>query len=513
VRKYIISLILVVILTLIAGCGNNENRESKEESSEKVLNMAVFWLDASIEPTQGWNGWNLSRTGVGENLIQLDENMNFKGVIASEWEIVDETTTVFIIRESVTFHNGNPVDAQAVKNSILRALEITDREDIKFPLENIEADGLILTVKTAIPYATTLNNLADPVFTIIDTSVADDENFKYQPVATGPFMVAEFNPDVGMTLLKNQDHWSGNVGVDIINVKYIPDASVRAMTLQSGEIDFATQLNATDLKLFENNKDFKVYKGPNLRIFLLRFNMDKPYMKHLEFRQALAYGINKEVYARDLVNGIPAKGPFNDLLSFSYTGDDFYYYNPQKANELLDSLGFIDTSGDGIREYAGENIVLKYISRTGHGSDANTIGIAMQSQLKEIGIGMDVIQVEDFTDMINRGDYDIMWERWTSAPTGDPQYFLEASFKTGGVGNRGNYSNARLDATCEEFNTTLDKESRDLLGIEASAFIMQDLPAIFLYYQQGNVITNRRVGGIYRFVSEVYYIDERVYVE
>lgn len=530
-KKFLIIFMIVSLCFLSVACNGQDkskqadnsnleetkvdNQESKDEKGEEIetLNMALFWLDPNLEPTQGWNGWALTRCGIGENLVQIDENLDFKPVIAESYKQIDDTTIVFNIREGMKFHNGKPVDAEACKASIERALEISDRDDVKFSVEAITADGQILTIKTIEPEPTLVNKLADPVYIIVDASVADDENFKFKPITTGAFKVVDFNPDLGMTLKKHGEHWSGDIGVDVVNVKYIQDGTTRTMALQAGEIDFATQISAKDLSLFENNDEFVVQKGPNLRIFLLRLNTDKPYMKSLEFRQALCYGIDKETYATKIVNGVPAKGPFNDMLPFGYKGEDYYSYNPDKARELLDKAGFIDSDGDGIREIDGENIILKYISRTNHGSDANNIGTAMQSQYKEIGIGMEVIQVENYANMAQSGDFDMLWERWTSAPTADPEYFLEASYKTGSSGNFGKYSNLELDNICQKLDNTFDKKSREKLGIEGSELLMKDVASLFLYYQEGTVVTSKNVDGIYRFISEIYYIDDRVKVK
>ncbi|SHK17114.1 peptide/nickel transport system substrate-binding protein [Geosporobacter subterraneus DSM 17957] len=513
--KRLLAVVMILMMSIASvGCTQQGDKAASNQSGEpKVLNMALFWLDGNIEPTEGWNGWTLTRCGIGENLVQIDENLAFKPSIAESWEQIDDRTIIFHIRDGVKFHNGNRVDAEACKKSIERALEITDRDDVKFPVESITAEGQKLTIKTSKPYGTLLNVLADTVYIIVDSTAADDEGFKYKPIATGPFKVVEFTPDVGLTLHKHEEHWSGDIGVDIVNVKYIQDPSTRTMALQSGEIDLATQIGIRDLALFENNDDFAVQKGPNLRVFLLRLNMDKPYMKSLAFRQALSYGMDKETYAKELVKGIPAKGPFNDMLSFGYKGEDYYSYNPEKAKELLDKAGFIDTNGDGIREMDGKNIVLKYISRTNHGSDANNIGTAMQAQYKEIGIGLEVIQVENYADMAKSGDFDLLWERWTSAPTADPQYFLEASYKTGSVGNYGKYSNSELDAICTKLDNTFEKAQRDQLGIEGSEILMKDVASLFLYYQEGSVVTRKNVEGVYRYISEIYYIDPRVKIK
>ena len=105
---------------------------------------------------------------MGENLVQVDENLQFKPSIAEKWEQTDERTTRFIIRDGVTFHNGRTVDAAACKAPLERALNESDRADIKFPVESISAEGRVLTIKTKQAYPTLLNVLADTVFIIIN---------------------------------------------------------------------------------------------------------------------------------------------------------------------------------------------------------------------------------------------------------------------------------------------------------------------------------------------------------
>jgi peptide/nickel transport system substrate-binding protein len=478
----------------------------------KNLNIALFWLDENIEPTEGWNGWTLTRTGVGENLAQIDENLKIKPVIAESWEQIDPTTTVFKIRKGVYFQNGQLVDASACKASIERAHSITNRKDMKFPLESITAEGNTLTIKTTKPYSILTNILADPVYIIVDAKAAfkDPEGFKVKPICTGPFKVITFAPDKGLTLEKHGKYWKGVPDVDTIAVKYLPDGSTRTMALQSGEIDLATALNANDLKLFEDKDKFIVKKGPNLRVFQLKLNFERPYMKNLKFRQALIHGIDKDVYATKLAGGVPARGPFNSMLPFGYKGDEYYAYDPQKAKKLLDEVGFVDNDGDGIREMNGKNIVMEYIFSTNHGKKAQSIGTAMQSQYKAIGLGLKLIQLESIVELGKKGKFDLKFERWTSAPTADPQYFLEASFKTEGYLNEGRYSNPEFDALCDKLGDAYDKAKRYELGIEATKILLEDIPGIFLFYGMGNVVTNQKVDGVYRFISEVYYIDDRV---
>jgi peptide/nickel transport system substrate-binding protein len=153
---------------------------------------------------------------------------------------------------------------------------------------------------------------------------------------------------------------------------------------------------------------------------------------------------------------------------------------------------------------------MEYIFSTRHGKKAASIGTAMQSQYKEIGLGLKLIQLESIVELGKKGNFDFKFERWTSAPTADPQYFLEASFKADGYLNEGHYSNPEFDALCDKLGDTYDKEERYKLGMDATKMLLEDVPAIFLFYGMGHVVTSQKVDGVHRFVSEVYYIDDRV---
>lgn len=501
---------------VLAGCSEDEAKKTNAETGASHLNMAFFTSDfTELEPTFDWNGWNLTRMGIGENLVQIDENLNFKAVIAESWEKVDDLTTTFVIREGVMFHNGKTVDAEAVKASLERALALTNREDVKIPVDSITADGQVLTIKTMTPFPTLVNNLADPVYIIVDAEAAkqDATAFETNPIVTGPFKIKNITSTAEVDLVKHDAHWSGDIAVDTINVKGIADDLTRVMALQSGEVDFITQVSAKDVALFENNDEFTVLRGSNLRIFQLKINMRKHYMGNLGFRQALAHGLNKKMYAEKLVSGTPAKGPFPEDLSFGYKSEEPYQYDVEKANEILDREGFIDSDGNGIRESQGKDIVLKYLLNTGHGNDAKNVAVAIQDDYKKIGLGVDIIQIENYNDMVNSGNFDLVWERVTSAPTADPAYFIESNYLSGAAGNKGNYQNPEIDAIVEQFNTTFDKEQRDVLGVKATEILLKDVPTLFLYYADGTVITRSNVTGVERFMSEIYYIDERVKVE
>jgi len=482
-----------------------------QAKEQKVLNVGQFWMPANIDPAVKWNGWMLPRLGIGENLIRVNEKLEFESSLAKSWRVIDSKTIEFVVREDVVFHNGKKMTADDVRKSIKRAIETTGRKDVVFPLESIVVSGQKLTIKTSEPFPTLINVLADPVYTIVTGFDAPD--FATKPIATGPFKIVSYDSTKGASLNKHDRYWGGNVEVDRVEALLMKDGTTRAMALQSGELHLATQLSYNDLEMLEKSGKFNVQKGPNVRIFMARFNLDKEHMSNPAFRQAIVHAINKDAIATNVVKGYVAKGPFPPSFEFAYRGEEPYKYDVQKAKKLLDNAGIVDGDGDGIREYKGKNIVMEFYARTGHGANAKNSGIAIQSALKKIGLKLNVNQVKSFGDILKKGDYDIVWERWTAAPTLDSLYFLQSSFGTGAIGNRGGYSSKKFDSIVKRLRPEANKKKRAQIAQEAVSLLLKDAPVIFVYHGLGSIVTPKNVTGVYRFPTEIINLDYRVRID
>ena len=128
-----------------------QTKGTQEAEDGKHINVAFFWITSDLDPANNYNGWVLSRLGVGESLVKLNDELKVEACLADSWENVDETTWKFHIREGVMFSNGKAVDAEAVKASIERAISMNDRAAEYLKVDSMEADGQDLTIKTTKP--------------------------------------------------------------------------------------------------------------------------------------------------------------------------------------------------------------------------------------------------------------------------------------------------------------------------------------------------------------------------
>ena len=152
--------------------------------------MALFTYIEGLDPAEGWGGWNLTRCGVGETLITVNEDMEFEGQLADEWEQLDDVTYRVHIRQGVKFSNGTELTPEIVKASLERSIEQNSRGGA-LKLASIEVDGENLIFTTEEPFSAFIANLTEPMYCIIDTT-ADLEEAASKPVCTGPYMVTEY---------------------------------------------------------------------------------------------------------------------------------------------------------------------------------------------------------------------------------------------------------------------------------------------------------------------------------
>ncbi|MDD3368782.1 MAG: ABC transporter substrate-binding protein [Lachnospiraceae bacterium] len=527
-NKRIISFLLAIVLCMgmATGCGNNDHTGTQTEgneageqsvsaenvSDEKHLNVALFWVSTSVDPAMNYDGWVLSRVGAGETLVRLNMEAEPEACLADSWEQTDENTWVFHIREGVTFSNGKGVTAEACKNAIERAFTRNVRATEYFNPVSIEADEQTLTIRTQEPCGALLNNLCEPLFSIIDTE-AKEETIAYAPVCTGPYIITEYVPDVKVELVKNENYWDGEPGLDSITVTQVADSDSRVLALQSEEVDLTNTVDNSSLELFRDESKYEIHETIGPRTNVVYMNRDNKFLSELAIRQAISYSIDRDTYA-GLIGGEKGVGIYSTALACGEGITDTYTYDPEKAGEVLDAAGFTDTDGDGIREKDGEPIILDYYLAADHGSsDAAIIAQAIQSDVGKVGIQIHLVQTENMADIKDSRTFDLCSANDSTAPTADPEVFLIQHYLTGGAGNYTYYTDEKTDAMIRELSSTFGTEERQDKAREISQRILDDATCLYVSYITGNTVNTTKVKNVEQFPIDYYVITKDITME
>lgn len=521
----------------LAGCGGNKKQDSttgnqtetqgkeaqsaqnaaEDSDGEKFMRVAFFWISTDLDPANDYNGWVTSRLGIGETLVRLNDELKIEACLADEWKNVDELTWEFHIREGVKFSNGTSVTAEACRASIERAVNANDRAAEYLKIASIEANGQTLTIRTSEPNAALLNNLAEPVFDIVDTTQSDDQ-IKNAPACTGPYKIASFQSEQSVELVKNETYWDGEPGLDRIEVTQIADSDARAMALQSGEIDLTNTIDQTSTTLFEDNPDYHVSSiiSPRVNVAYMNHAETSP-LHDLELRKAVSYAVNRDAYA-ELIGGSPAHGLYSDATPFGNDTIWSFSYDTAQAEQILDEAGYKDIDGDGIRELPdGSELTLHYLQAADHGSaDSAILAQAVQSDLKNVGIQMEILSVENLSEYQSQGNFDFYTGNDNSAPTGDPQIWLETMYTglgTSGKKNLTSFHDDKIDEIVAEMNKTFDQEARYQLAAQASQELNEDAANLYLTNSYLNMVSTARVKQAVQPVADYYFITKDITVE
>ena len=475
----------------------------------KHINAALYWFGTSLDPAVEWDGWTTCRAGVTETLVTVNENYEIVPLLADTWEQTDDVTWKMHIRDGVTFQNGKAVDGEAVKKSFERVMEMQERAVTAAKIDSIEADGQDVIFTTSEPFGAFLANISEPMYSIVDVDAGTD--FASAPVATGPYMVTGFEVNTFIELEKYDGYWNGAPDVDTITVRNIDDDTTRGMALQSGEMDVVQRVAWTDLPIFENDENIAVYNTQGARTRILIFNYQNEALQDVNVRKALMESINYDALVSVLGSGVSKAGaPYPASSPYGYDTLDKQAYNPEDAAALLAESGYEDADGNGYVEKDGQELALTITyENTGY----TTMLEAVQDMAKQVGIHLELQQVESTSDFQENQTYDILASNWQVLSTGDPQWFLDSLYKTGAATNHGSYSNGELDAVIEELAQTFDIEGREALTIEAEKILLEDVASIYLVGENNFVVANTKVQNVIPYPIDYYFIDNGLSIE
>lgn len=507
-KKLSLFLVAALLYTGIAfGASGSSGRQTKQVS----FGMAQF--QTNLDPALDWNGWYVYMYGVGETLVKFNEKMEIKPLLADSWRRVDGLNWRFHIRKGVTFHNGTPVTAAAVKSSLERSLKLNKRAQEILLIDSIKAHGEELTITTKIPYEAFLGNMADPLAIIMDTTAKDDAVAK-APVCTGPFRISSYRENEQVTVEKYEGYWGDKALIDRATFKYIKDGNTRSLALQNGEVDVANYISSSNIPLFEGNSNYKAEKISSLRIIMSFVNFNNEFLKDPAVRKALALGVDRQTYAEKLLNGtaVAAVGPFPVSLPFGGKSLKGYSFNRAAAAQILSEAGYQDTNGDGIREKNNRKLKLRLALYTTR-SELPVLAQAIQAQLQEIGIGVKLESYESVSQVLQSKNFDLGLYSVNTATSGDPQAFLELYYRTGGNANYGGYSNPTVDALIDKLRSVRDTQARNEIAIKVQQIILDDNADLFLVTPMLNIISNRAVSGIKIYPVDYYLLDNKVNIK
>lgn len=509
------SLVLLMILafTTLTGCA--ESKTEVPDKAEGSITIGVTSFADTLEPTEQYFSWVVSRYAIGETLVSFDKEGELVPSLAESWTISpDHKTWTFKIREGVKFSNGDDMTPELVKASLERTFQMADRAETFFVPVSMTVEGQDLAITTEEPVAILPGSLADPLFLIVNTKVDTSAFAMDGPVCTGPYMVESFSPTDTCVVVKNPHYWGGEVPFEKVNFKCINDQSTRSLALQSGEIDIAYNLKTENVVEFENMDSVEIQRLQSLRSTYAFMNQNGA-LKDLALRQALIRGLDRGKYCDTLLQGgaTAGKAPIPPTLDFGFDElKDENAYDPQGAKELLKNAGYVDVDGDGYVETpSGDKLDLQFVIYTSR-EELGVYAQAAQANLKDIGIRMTLktVSYETLLDMRDSGTYDLLIWNVLVANTGDPEKYLRENWYSEAQTNTAGYKNDTVDKLLDQMSAEFDEKTRRDLAIQIQQLIMDDAATVFFGYETTYLFSSKALQGVALYPIDYYWLTTEI---
>lgn len=505
--RSMIIMMCVIIGVLIGGCGSNDTAAGSKILHYGTTAYGPAMENAGLNPHESYQGWSAVRYGVAETLVRFNDAMEVKPWLADSWQFVDAHTVKLHIRDKVTFSNGKPLTAEAVKANFEDLLAVHNRAPKDLGIQAMHADGQYLTIRSANPATVLLTYLADPYSAIIDVSEKPKDGLY---IGTGPFKATKVT-EKSVSLVRNDSYWGGKPKLDGVEVVRITEGDTLTMALQKGDIDVAQGLPYSSLDLFKDTKAYTISSMPTSRVYQVAFNFDSPAMQDKAVREAIAMSIDKTQFADVLLkgNGLAAVGPFPSNTALSHMKLTAPAYNIEAAKKLLADAGYRDTDGDGYVDKNGRPLTVRWLTYTSR-QELPVLAEAAQATLKEVGIKVEVNATDAYRSVLKQGNYDVFAKAFVTAPTGEGSYYFKTNVLADAVDNVGHYNNPRIQELMAQLDQTTEPAVRQAIFQEMTQTVLDDAAFIYVAHLKMNLVMKHKVVNFKASPTDYYELNKDV---
>lgn len=516
-KRFYALIVTLIVALIVTACGNDisdSNTPADALSDIKgggELTFAIATPPDSLDPHR--TGYVVALRVIAQifdTLITLDDNNEYHPLLATEWSVSEDGKNyTFKLRDDVTFHDGTPFNAEAVKYSFDRIVDPETKAANALALvNNYESTEIVndyeVIIHLSAPNAAFLSNVSQTLLSIVSPTAAEElgEDFALHPVGTGLFKFESYEENAEIKLVKNENYQWGSETVenqgpsylDRLTFKIVPEEATRVGGIQSGQIDAAETIPPQNVESLEASKSVQIFKKDTIGLpFTLFFNQTNEPYNDVNVRRALLLGVDVDTIVKTLYLGQYTRSwsPLTPGI-YGYNADleNSWDYDVNTANKLLDEAGFT-VGSDGIRVRDGKRLTLNYVDGAPNREKRNDIAVIIQQQLKKIGVEVNLTITQDYRTVVyTNADYELYGNSQINT---DPNA-LYSLYKTGALLPR-NINDSELDALLEAGSVEQDDEKRKEIYAKAQQRIIDQAYIIPIYVFPYIVGTTNSVGG------------------
>ncbi|CEP79371.1 ABC transporter substrate-binding protein [Paraclostridium sordellii] len=534
-KKIKILAIAMAVVFSIVGCSKDGKKDENNGKYENTANDSKYIHLSMINP-KTINPINNTDQSVGyvmdlvyDSLFTIDSNYNAVPQLVESYSILSDGKSMEVKLKDAKWHNGNPITSSDVAFTV-NSINSSQTSPYKALIGNISDISVIdsknFRINFKSPSAFSIDTLIFPIVSkdaLSGLSSKDLDEYKNNMVGSGPYKISKYDQRSNMILTLNEDYFDKDKIKGVkkeINVMMVPDAEAQvSMTLAlSSDI---TKVGLSDLSQFQKNQ-FKItnYEGRGYEYIV--FNYNKPVMKDLNFRKAIAHAINRKQIVDEGYLGKVS------MVNFPLHSKSKYYdesikaldYNTDKAKKYLskidiDKINNSATNNETKKEESSEkqdkkqqkteetketkdaknkNNIKDEIKRLDlkilvnkENSERVKAAYVIKENLNEIGIKSTISELEGtaLSEALDKQDYDLALIGWEMSPIPDATDII----------NYSGYSDEKLTGYLNSLkNSTKVNNTKDIYK-SIQKYTRDNVPFISIGISDDYLVTNKRIEG------------------
>lgn len=440
-NRYIVVLLLfTLLLTACVAPPAPQASSPASEASEAApaaqtrtrLIVAGPFMTEILDAQQSYDGGLLTVEQIGQALIRIDsETSELIPDLAESWTFSEDNLKITVtLPEGAVYSNGDPLDAQAVADALLRNKEVSPyASDFEALSDVAVVDATTLEMIFSDPpaaFLTVLNSSFGGPWNVAAVQEMGNEAFAVAPVASGPLVVKDFSPGSELLLARNENYRTnipfvenkGPLHLEEVLVRVIPEDLTLAGELETGAVDLVFNVPASAIERLRANPEITVIERRQTGVRGLAMNLENPFFSDLLVRQAIAKAMDRE----SLVKVLSGAAPIHAFITpgmVAYSPETEAYaqglhpHDVAAAQALMAEAGWSDSDGDGIVEKDGEPFAVEFLIAS-DAVDEQQASQILQNQLRAIGIDVQISQQDRgyAFEAKSAGDYEMGFENY-----------------------------------------------------------------------------------------------------
>jgi peptide/nickel transport system substrate-binding protein len=464
--------------------------------AETVLRLGLREDPDLLDPTLGSSYvGRVVYAGMCDKLFDIDEKLRIVPQLATGYEYPDTTHLVIHLRPNVTFHDGEPFNAEAVKMKVMR--DLTAKGSLRAgdinSVQSVEiGDPLTVTLVLKQPNAALLAQLTDRAGIMISPkAVAENgDKFGLHPVCAGPFAFEQRVAQDRIVLTRFPAYWNAaNIHLDRVIYLPIPNSTVRLANLQAGSLDLVEYIVPSDVPAVQRDPKLQVVAGDAMGYQGITVNIahgpaSNTVLGHSALvRQALELSIDRQAVVQVVYNGM-----YTPVAQANAPASPFHVPSVQPPQRDV-------AKAKALLQQVGAALPVPVVLTIPNNPDLLQVGEVIQSMAKEAGFDIRIKAMEFASSLqaARNGEFEAYLIFFSGRADADGNMY--PFLFSGGEANWGRYSNPLVDRLINEARIPTEPAARrDVYG-ELWKQVQQDLPIIYLWTFKNIVVMKRNITG------------------